>query len=269
MQTKRIAQITAIIGTVGLLMGCSSGNEGLVIYPTADPTATKTPTRTQSPTPSATQSSTPAPSKSASSSPNKAPGSGSTNQPKPTTKPMVKTTVIVIGADDLRIENLSGKVLQKFPYNTKEAPVAAIDALTKIYGKAPKVSYTPPATCGGDTNSYTWDNMTIYFITPTKDPKQVEIFFANTHTPNQNYERVVQAPNGAQVGMSYSKYIAKNPKLPHQESKVENTEYQQAVAELSYNSNADDPESASGVLYGGENDKIKFITAPGSLYGDC
>lgn len=267
MQTKRIAQITAIIGTVGLLMGCSSGNEGLVNYPTADPTATKTPARTQSPTPSATQSSTPAPSQSASSSPTKAPDAGSTAQPKPTTKPTVKTTVVVIGADEIRIENLSGQVLQKYPYKGKAPAVAAIDGLTKLYGKAPKVNYTPPNVCGGDTNTYTWDNMTIYFITPTKDPTQTDMFFANTHTPNQNYERVVQAPNGAQIGMSYSKYVAKNPKLPHQETKGEDTEYQQAVAELSAQAvQYDDP---SGVLYGGENNRINFITAPGSLYGDC
>ena len=249
-------------------MGCSTGDKGIVNYPTADPTASKTPTRTATPTPSATQSSKPAPTQSASSSPTKAPVAAPTTQPKPTTKPAVKTTVIVIGADDLRIENLSGQVLQKFPYKGKASPVAVIDGLTKIYGKAPKVQYTPPNTCGGDTNTYTWDNMTVYFVTATKDPKQTDLFFANTHTPNLNYERVVQAPNGAQVGMSYSKYIAKNPKLPHQESKIDDgTVYQQAVAELSAQAvQYDDP---SGSLYGGENDKIKFITAPGSLYGDC
>lgn len=258
MNVRKVAPFVAGMIGLGILAGCSS----------ASPTVTATP----KPSSTATSSPTASPSKSATPAPSVAPSEQPTSKPAPTEKPTVKTTVVVIGADELRLENLSGKVLAEYPYEGQASPVAAIDGLTKLYGKEPVIKYTPPTMCSGDINSYEWDNIRVSFDTPTKDPNQVSQYIAYTNAANQNYERVVQAPNGVQIGFSYNEYVAKNPDLPHQESTIAEyeTTYQSAIAESSslerYGAEDD---KATGVIYSGENDVVKVISAPQYLYGDC
>ena len=86
MNNKKVIRSSAFIVGLLILTGCSS----------ASPQPTPTPTKSNSSTPKPTASSTP-------------------EAPKPSNEPVapvepdpIKTTVVVIGADNLRLEKLSG-----------------------------------------------------------------------------------------------------------------------------------------------------------------
>lgn len=277
MKKKAFARVLVTVIGVTLLAGCTSGetNPKPTTTPTSKPSASSTPKPSATSTPSPTATSTPpvAP------SPTKEPA------PAPTTKPTINTTVVEIGADELRFEKISGTVLNRYAYDGPGATVAAIEGATKLYGKAPKISYTgDDLVCYGQLNTYAWDNFRISFYTITRDPSQAENgFMASSNGPNENYERVVQTPNGAQVTFSYSKYVAKNPSFPHEESKAEYpygsgiiNEWATALAEPTSKPMPEGevlPEGetvyAAGAVYSAENDKITSLFAPGYVYGDC
>lgn len=264
MNRKAVFSTIVLTLSVAMLTGCTAN--------TPEPTPTKTssskpaPTKTATPTPTPTPTSTPSPSV------------PPTQQPAPVPAPEpapIKTTVVEIGADELRFENLGGKTLQSFSY--EDTPVKAIAALTDLYGFEPKTEYTGNQVCYGELNIYKWDNMRISFYTSTQDPNQTDSFSAGTSEPNQNYERVIQAPNGVQVGFSYWDYVNKNPSLLHEESKAEYPygsgkiqEWAKAIAEPTAKLLPDmNDRNASGSIYSGENGVVDSIGAPQYLYGDC
>jgi hypothetical protein len=271
-KTTTLSAGAIMLASFMLLTGCTSGGE---TQPTRSPSSTPKPVASGEPTPGKTTPGTtkPSPSPTSQPTPTTKPAPAPAPAPEPT-KPTIKTTVVEIGADELRFENLSGQTLQSFSYYGQGSPIPAIAATTKLYGYEPKVVYTGEDPCFGYTNVYTWDNFVISFVTETKDPAQVDRFVAGTSKPNQNYDRVVQAPNGAQITFNYKKYVQANPSLPHTENKSEYpagtfVEYQKAIAELSQKFTPEQGGDAAGTIYGGEDDKIKFISAPGYLYGDC
>jgi len=270
MNRKAVFSTIVLTLSVAMLTGCTAN--------TPEPTPTKTssskpaPTKTATPTP--TPTSTPSPSASPTQKPTTKPAPAPVPAPAPEPAP-IKTTVVEIGADELRFENLGGKTLQSFNY--EDTPVKAIAALTDLYGFEPKTEYTGNQVCYGELNIYKWDNMRISFYTSTQDPNQTESFFAGTSEPNQNYERVIQAPNGVQVGFSYWDYVNKNPNLLHEESKAEYPygsgkiqEWAQAMAEPTAKPLPEGNDmNASGSIYSAENGTVKSIGAPQYLYGDC
>ena len=242
MNRKRFVRSSAVIVSFLLLAGCSS----------TSPEPKPTPTKSNSSTPK--PSTTPTP-----------------EIPEPTKAPVepdpIKTTVVVIGADNLRLEKLSGEVIASYAYDTADAPVAAIEKMNELYGKTAEMEYSGEDTCWYQMNTYTWDNLKISFQTDTKDPSNSDYFIAHSEDVNENYERVVQAPNGAQISFSFAEYKAKNPELPVSETfEYEGKRYETMLGEVSALYPA---EYQNGVMVSATNDRIDKLYAPGSLVGDC
>jgi hypothetical protein len=267
MKSKRAVHALVLMVSVGLLAGCTSA-----------PT----------PVPSGTKSATPKPSSSASASPSATPSTSAEpttpGSAVPTPKPdPVKTTVVQLGADELRLENLSGEVLGSFPYDTQDAPVAAIDALTKLYGKEPAKRYTGEQMCDYQTNVYTWDNLTLRFQAESQNASDSDYFSVSTNTVNQNMERVVQAPNGAQVGQPLAKFVKAFPSYAQAPTyEYEGVTYQTVIGEPSKKYSGQehqDTAGETGIIPKGANingttvtaqdGTVKAINTPGSLIGDC
>ena len=139
--------------------------------------------------------------------------------------------------------------------------------MNNLYGKDAIVEYSGDDTCWYQMNTYKWDNMEISFQTDTKDPLNSDHFIAHSTEVNENYERVVQAPNGAQISFSFSEYRAKNPELPVSQSyEYEGKKYETMLGEMSSLYPAED---MNGVMVSATNDRISNLYAPGSLIGDC
>jgi hypothetical protein len=262
---KRTAQAVILTLSIGLLAGCTSS------APVEKPTRS---------TPSSSQSAKPVPSEAptATATPSASPSAAPSVAPKPDP---VKTTVIQIGADELRIEDLSGNVKNSFSYEGGSTD-EAVAALTSLYGKEPTKRYTgTEQICDYQMNVYVWDNLTMRFQGESQNPNDAEFFMMNTTTANQNYERIVQAPNGAQVGQSLEKFHKASPELAFSKgSEYEGKVYAAMVGEPSkrYNEPASEfggesitpaDANSAGVIVFAENDKINSITAPYSLIGDC
>jgi hypothetical protein len=262
---KRAVQFTILAVSVSLLAGCTSSG------PVTSPSPTKTPSSSPSakPTPSATATAD----GTATASPTVA----------PTTKPgpdPVKTTVIEIGADELRIEDIAGNVMNAFPYEG-DSTDEAVAALTSLYGKEPTKRYTGDQTCDYQNNVYTWDNLVLRFQASSQNVNDAERFVVTTNGANQNYERVVQAPNGAQVTQSLEKFHKEFPNLAYSiGGEYEGVTYSGMIGEPSqrvgetageYQVENITPADANtfGVVISAENDKIGAIYAPGGLIGDC
>lgn len=231
--------------TILVLAGCSNSAPNPTPTQNVSPETTKTATPKPSSTPTPTETVTPTP------------------EPEP-----IKTTVITIGADSLKIGNLKGEIKQEFPYETTQSAVPAIAALTELYGKEPIIEYSGDDVCWYQMNTYNWDNMAIAFPTPTKNPNDANWFTARTVQPNGNYERVVQAPNGAQIGFSFQEYRQKNPELPFNDGFTPEDTFKKMLAEVSSKSSSN-PEEIEGTLIVSDNDKIEFIGAPNFLNENC
>jgi hypothetical protein len=266
---KRTVQVAILVMSVSLLAGCTSS------APVEKPTRS---------TPSSSQSAKPVPSQApttGAATPSAEPSTGPSAQPAPAPTPApVKTTVVEIGADELRIEDLSGNVKNAFPYKGS-SPSEAITTLTSLYGKEPTKRYTGDQTCDYQMNVYTWDNLTMRFQAESQNPNDADYFIINTNSANQNYERVVQAPNGAQIGQSLDKLHKAFPELAYSAGdEYEGVTYSAMIGEPSklgtetagdYDVANITPAGANtlGVVVYANNDKIQSILAPAGLIGDC
>lgn len=246
MHNKKLIKILVLTISMTLLTACTS----VPTTPRGIATSTDSPTATSTPAPTITI----------------LPQPTATPSPEPET---IKTTVVVIGADELRLENLSGNILDSFPYKAEDSPVAVIAGLNKLYGKKAVITYSGEETCWYHMNTYQWDNMKIDFQSETHDPASSDSFYASTNQVNENYERVVQAPNGAQISFSYSKLVAANPELPHRESEYAGVTYGTMIGELTANPIDDSPYNIAGVLVHARNDTVTALSAPSFLEGDC
>jgi len=262
MKNKSVLTITVMFASIALLAGCTSSSTP---DRTISPTPVKTSSATVTPTPTA---SAPGISTAPTDVPSTAPTSPAvTPKPTATAKPVVKTTVLNIGADAFTVKNPDGSTFGIYPYNA--SPSAAIVGLTKIYGHAPKIVYTgPPQQCSGGENIYTWDNFTLEFYSVTKDPAQVNQYSVHTNGANTTYKYIVQAPNGTQVGNSFKKLIAANPSLPKQETDYKGTHYTEVLVDHTKYQKTYDTSSA-GTVASGDNDVVRLISAPADLYQDC
>jgi hypothetical protein len=268
--------ITVVALSSILLTGCSSSSN-----PTPTSSATKTPSTskpapTQSSSPTPTETSTPTVTPTPTSAPSTTPSTPTNTKPATPSaapKPAVPTTVVVIGADDLRFEKLNGTVLKSFPYN--QSPAAAVAALNELYGKQPDAKhFSTEEMCSYQFNTWAWDNMSITFTSGTKDPATAKSFFVTSAKPNQNYERVVETPNEIQVGNSWKVALQKTPNAVQADPVSYNGHtYQSLVADVTTDPAYGKTDPATGNIAGtivhGDNGTVKSITSPFSLYGDC
>jgi hypothetical protein len=245
LQNRKVFKILVLVLSAALLTSCTPAS--VELKPTTVPTSIP-----------AVTSSSPAV------KPLESPAPELTPEPE-----IIKTTVVVIGADELRFENLSGDVLASFPYSAADAPAAAISNLTELYGKEAIVTYSGENTCWYHMNTYQWDNFKLDFQSETNDPTSSDSFFASTNTVNENYERVVQAPNGAQVSFPYSKFLKQDPELPHHESEYEGVLYGAMIGELTEFPYDALQENLAGVLITSKNDSVTAIFSPSHLESDC
>lgn len=264
--------ITVVALSSILLAGCSSSPNPTPSETKAPSISKPAPTQTTQPKPTPTETSTPSSTPKPTTSPS-TPATTKPATPTVTPKPTVKTTVVVIGADTLRFENLNGTVLKSFPYNQSPAP--AVTALNELYGKQPDTKhYSTEEMCSYQFNTWAWDNMSITFTSGTKDPATAKSFYVSTAKPNQNYERVVETPNEIQVGNTWKVALQKAPNAVQSDPVSYNGHtYQSLVAEVTTDPSYGKTDPASGNIAGtlvhGDNGTVSSITSPFSLYGDC
>jgi hypothetical protein len=268
--------ITVVALSSILLTGCSSSSN-----PTPTSSATKTPSTskpapTQSSSPIPTETSTPTVTPTPTSVPSTTPSTPTNTKPATPSaapKPVVHTTVVVIGADDLRFEKLNGTVLKSFPYN--QSPAAAVTALNELYGKQPDAKhYSTEEMCSYQFNTWAWDNMSITFTSGTKDPATAKSFFVTSAKPNQNYERVVETPNEIQVGNSWKVALQKAPgAIQGNTASYNGHNYQTLIADhtsdTQYDKITPDGSKTVGTIVTADNGVVTGIHSPFSLYGDC
>lgn len=259
MKNKPAFTIVVVAASIALLAGCTSST-------TPDKTASPSPTKSSSVTPMPSET----PSASATANPLPSPTTTTptvTPTPTVTAKPVVKTTVLNIGADALSIKNPDGSTFGTYSYRV--SPTSAISGLTKVYGHAPKVVYTgEPQQCSGGVNIYTWDNIALEFYSPTKDPASVKYYNVHTNGANTTYKYIVQSPNGTQVGNSFKKLIAANPTFPKQEVDYKGKHYTEVLVDNTKIKETYDT-STAGTVASGDSDIVRQITAPADINGDC
>ena len=276
---RRTTCVALLVLSASILAGCSS-TATTVATPSPSPTrSASTPSPSATPEPTKTPTGSPTAPAKPSPSPTAKPAPQPSQKPQPKPEP-VKTVVVEIGADELRIEDISGGLKNSFPYEGDSAD-EAIAALTSLYGKEPKTLYTGDDICNYQNNVYSWDNMNLSFQAASQSVADAERFLVFTNSANQNYERVVQAPNGAQVGLSLKRFHAASPGLAYSPGiDYEGVSYGSMIGEPSKitvqsASNSGDPAllpadaNAVGTVIFATNDTIKSIHAPGSLVGDC
>lgn len=280
---RRMTCVALLALSASILTGCSSQNVAPVGTPSPSSTRSATPSATSSPSatpePSSSPTVTATPSAKPSETPSTKPAPQPTVKPQPKPEP-VKTVVLELGADELRIEDAAGTVKESFPYEG-DSTDEAIAALTSVYGKEPKTLYTGNEICNYQNNVYSWDNISLVFQAESQTVADAERFRVLSSDPNLSYERIVQAPNGAQVGLSLKRFMDASPELVRSApNEYQGTTYGSMIGEPSKLKNESAASSGStgltpadanavGTVIFSINDRIETIHAPSTLIGDC
>jgi hypothetical protein len=193
----------------------------------------------------------------------------STPMPTPTVNPEEpEVTTVVIGAQELRIMNDTGEIVETLPYTL--SPQQMQKELTEIFGQEPKNEFSGEENvCWYNMTTISWGDFS--FTYPGQDNQNGKIYNAIVTGETSNEEVKIESPSGAVIGGDYLITLKNTPAILTQSSSYEGTTYSSLIDEHvgNFPNNEEELGNLAGVGVIAENDVVTAITAPYYIYADC